>query len=137
MALKAVRRIPASQVQDRLGRIVEEVAATGEPVIIQKRGDDQAAIISLGDFRKLQPDEDASPASERERVRAALRAAGLLSEPTAEMCEQAAEYNARHSPEEQERILAELRSLRLDPPLSQIILDNRNWGPMIEQGDEE
>jgi prevent-host-death family protein len=95
MALRAVRRIPTTQAQERLGRIVEEVAATGEPVIIQKRGDDQAAIVSLRDLKRLQPAEEAPPTTERERVRAALRAAGLLSEPTAKMLEEAAEYNAR------------------------------------------
>jgi prevent-host-death family protein len=126
MALKAVRRMPTSQVQNRLGRIVEEVATTGEPVIVQKRGDDQAAIISLGDFRKLQPEEEAPPTSERERVRAALRAAGLLSEPTAQEVARVKAWEAEHPPEEQERILAELRSLRLDPPLSEIILRNRD-----------
>jgi hypothetical protein len=69
--------------------------------------------------------EEIPPASERERIRALLRAARLFSGPTPAMRERAAEYDAQHSPEEQERILAELRSLRLDPPLSQMILDNR------------
>jgi len=132
MAIKVARRIPATEVKTHFGRIVQEVATTGTPVIIQTRGDDQAAIISLHDFRRLWPGEEARPAPERERVRAALRAAGLLSEPTSEMRRRAAEYDARHPPEEQERILAELRSLRLDPPLSQIILESRTWRPGSE-----
>lgn len=126
MALRTVKRIPATQAQDRLGRIVDEVAATGEPIIIQKWGDDQVAIVSLGDFQRLQPAEEAPPTSERERVRAVLRAAGLLSEPTAEEVAEVKAWEAEHPPEEQERILAELRSLRLDPPLSEIILRNRD-----------
>jgi hypothetical protein len=43
------------------------------------------------------------------------------------MRQRAAEYDAQHPPEEQQRILAELRSLHLDPPLSEIILNNRTW----------
>ena len=136
MVVKAVKRIPATQARERLGKIVDEVVSTGEPVIIQKRGDDQAAIVSLQDFQRLQPAEEEPLSSERERVRAALRAAGLLSEPTTKMREAAEEYNARHSPEEQEQILTELRSLRLDPPLSQIVLDNRNWELESEQTNE-
>jgi prevent-host-death family protein len=127
MAIKAARRIPATEVKTHFGRIVQEVATTGTPVIIQTRGDDQAAIISLRDFKRLWPLEAARPVPERERVRAALRAAGLLSEPTPEMRRRAAEYDARHPPGEQEQILAELRSLHLDPPLSQIILESRTW----------
>jgi len=127
MAIKMVRRIPATEVKTHFGRIVQEVATTGTPLIIQTRGEDQAVIISLHDFRRLWPQEEAYPAPTRERVRAALRAAGLLSEPMPEMRRRATEYDARHPPEEQERILAELRSLRLDPPLSQIILESRTW----------
>lgn len=127
MAIKVARRIPATEVKTHFGRIVREVATTGTPVIIQTRGADQAVIISLHDFRRLWPSEEAHPAPARERVRAALRTAGLLSEPTAEMRRRAAEYDAQHPPEEQERILAELRSLHLDPPLSQIILESRTW----------
>lgn len=127
MVIKAVRRIPATTAKTHFGRIVQEVATTGRPVIIQNRGDDQAVIISLRDFQRLWPAEEACPASERERVRAALHTAGLLSEPTPEMRQRAAQYDDQHPPEEQERILAELRSLHLDPPLSQIILESRTW----------
>ena len=127
MAIKVTKRIPATEVKTRFGRIVQEVATTGAPVIIQNRGDDQAAIINLRDFKRLWPLEEARPMPKRERVRAALRAAGLPSEPTPEMRRRAAEYDAQHPPEEQERILAELRSLHLAPPLSQIILESRTW----------
>ena len=59
----------------------------------------------------------------------------LLTEPTPEMRRRAEEYDAKYSPEEQERILDELRSLRLDPPLSEVIirardpLDSLDFGP--------
>lgn len=125
MVTKAASRIPATKVKTHFGRIVQQVATTGRPVIIQNRGDDQAVIISLHNSQRLRPVEESHPAPERERVQAALRSAGLLSEPTPEMRQRAAQYDDQHPPEEQERILAELRSLHLEPPLSQIILESR------------
>jgi prevent-host-death family protein len=137
MAFKAARRVPATEAKTHLGQIVQEVMATGRPVIIQNRGDDQAVLISLHDFQKLSSAEGVSPTSEWERVRAALRAAGLFSEPTPTMRERAAEYDAQHSPEEQEQILMKLRSLRLEPPLSKVILESRTWRPGSEWVTEE
>ena len=125
MVSKAIKRVSATEVKIHFGRIVQEVATTETPVIVQTRGKDRAVIISLRDFQKLWPEEEIRRAPERERVRAVLQAAGLLSEPTPEMRKRAAEYDARHSPDEQARILAELRSLHLDPPLSQVILESR------------
>jgi hypothetical protein len=70
----------------------------------------------------LIPRED--PAAEKERVLALLRAKGLISEPTEREREIAAEWEALS--EEEKRSHRELMdSLRLDSPLSQIILDNR------------
>jgi prevent-host-death family protein len=137
MVLKAARRVPATEAKTHFGQIVQEVMATGQPVIIQNRGDDQAVLISLDDFQKLSSAEGVSPPSEWERVRAALRAAGLLSEPTPEMRERAAEYDAQHSSEEQEQILMKLRRLRLEPPLSKVILESRTWRPGSEWVGEE
>jgi len=125
MALKAVRRIPATEVKTRFGQVVQEVATTGTPVIIQTRGDDRAVIINLNDFRKLWPSEEVSPTPERERVRSALREDGLLSEPTAQEIAEVQAFESQHSAEDQERILAEWRQLKIDPPLSDIILHNR------------
>jgi prevent-host-death family protein len=125
MTPKTMKRIAATEAQTELGRIVQEVATTGEPVIIEDEGDDQAALVSLRDLKKLQPAGEAPPGSERQRVRAALRAAGLLSEPTAQEIAEVEAFEAKHSPEDRERILAELRGLHLHPPLSEIILRNR------------
>ncbi len=125
MATKVARRIPATEVKTHFGRIVREVTTTGTPVIIQTRGDDQAVIISLHDFRTLWPSEEVHPTAARERVRAVLRAAGLLSEPTAQEVAQTQAFEARHSPEDQKRILAEWRQLEIEPPLSEIILHIR------------
>lgn len=63
----------------------------------------------------------------------ALRRAGLLADPTPERRRRAAEYDARHGPAEQARILGELRSLSLDPPLSEAILRSREQQPEADR----
>ena len=125
MVIKTAKRIPATKAKTHFGRIVQEVATTGTPVIIQNRGDDQAVIISLRDFQRFWPSEEARLAPERERVRTALRAAGLLSKPTAQEVAEVQAFEARHPVEDQERILTEWRQLEIEPPLSEIILRNR------------
>ncbi len=72
-----------------------------------------------------QPEKAPLPAGQK-GVLEALRRAGLLAEPTPDRRRRAAEYDARHGPEEQKKILDELRSLCLDPPLSEIILRSRD-----------
>ncbi|MBI4322592.1 MAG: type II toxin-antitoxin system Phd/YefM family antitoxin [Chloroflexi bacterium] len=133
---RSVRRVAATEVKTHFGRIVQDVAATGTTIIIQTRGQDQAAIISLQDLDRLLPSQEGSPRSERERVRDALRSAGMLRELPQEVRERAADYDARHSPIEQERILRELRGLKLEPPLSEVIIESRN-GPYAELADKE
>ena len=125
MVIKAAKRIPATEAKTHFGRIVQEVATTGTPVIIQNRGDDQAVIISLRDFQRFWPSEEARLVPEREQVRTALRAAGLLSEPTAQEVTEVQAFEARYSVEDQERILTEWRQLEIKPSLSEIILRNR------------
>ena len=62
--------------------------------------------------------------SEKERGLAALRRAGLLVDPPLHILAAAEEW--RRIPEEERRkIQTELRTLRLDPPLSEIIIQNR------------
>jgi prevent-host-death family protein len=125
MVIKTARRIPATKAKTHFGQIMQEVATTGTPVIIQNQGDDQAVIISLRDFQRLWPSEEGHLAPERERVRTALRAAGLLSEPTAQEIAEVQAFEARHPVEDQERILSEWRQLEIEPSLSEIILRNR------------
>jgi hypothetical protein len=64
-----------------------------------------------------------SPA--RQRVRAALQAADLLSEPTVEEVAAVQAFDATHSPAGQQRMLTRWRQLKLSPPLSEIIIQNR------------
>ena len=72
------------------------------------------------------PASEVSPEglSEKERGLAALRRAGLLVDPSPYTHALAEEWRKRPK-EERERIQAELRALRLDPPLSEIIIQNR------------
>lgn len=70
------------------------------------------------------PEPAAAELSEKERGLAALRAAGLLLDPSPYTRALAEEWRKRPK-EERERIQAELRALRLDPPLSEIIIQNR------------
>lgn len=62
--------------------------------------------------------------SERERAIQLLKRAGLVSELPPEAKRLAAEWRAL-SPEEKKEVEDELRSVRIDPPLSQIIHDMR------------
>jgi prevent-host-death family protein len=125
MVHKVVKRLPTTEVKAHLGQIVHEVATTGTPVVIQTHGEDQAVIISLRDFHTLWPAEATTSASARQRVRAALQAADLLSEPTVQEVAAVQAFDATHSPAEQQRLLARWRQLKLSPALSEIILQNR------------
>ena len=126
---KSVKRIPATEAKNHFGRVVQEVAASGTPVVIQSRGEDQVATVSLHDLRRLASFDEGTPTPARGRVRAALRAAGLLSEPAPDIRRRAEAYSSRHTPEVQDQILSELRGLRLKPSLSDIILESRSWRP--------
>jgi hypothetical protein len=70
------------------------------------------------------PELAAVELGEKERGLAALRRAGLLVDPPPHILAAAEEWR-RIPEEERQRIRAELRALRLDPPLSQIILESR------------
>ena len=125
MKHEGVKRLPTSEVKTHFGRIVHEVATTGTPVIIQARGEDQAVIVSLQDFQTLCTAEKTTAGAIRDRVRAALRTADLLSEPTAQELAEAEAFEVAHSPTEQERMRTVWRRLQLSPSLSEIILQNR------------
>ena len=123
---EAIKRTHATEVQARFGQIVQEVVTTDVPVIIQTQGGDQVVLISLRDFQRLRPArEENGRTLERERVRAALQAAGLLSQPTTQEAAEVRAFEAQHPPEDQERILAEWRRLDIVPSLSEIVLCNR------------
>jgi prevent-host-death family protein len=125
MGHKVIKRLPTTEVKAHFEQIVHEVAMTGTPVVVQTHGEDQAVIISLRDFSTIWPVEATRSAPARQRVRAALRAADLLSEPTSQEVTAVQAFEATHSPAEQQRMLARWRQLKLSPVLSEVILQNR------------
>jgi hypothetical protein len=69
-----------------------------------------------------------SDEDEEAQMLAKLRAAGLLMDPTPEMLARAAAWDALPESEKQETIEA-LRNLKLDPPLSEIVIRAREFRP--------
>ena len=65
---------------------------------------------------------------EEAQLLADLRAAGMLAEPTPGMLARAAAWDALPESEKQEAI-EELRNLKLDPPLSEIVIRAREFRP--------
>jgi prevent-host-death family protein len=127
MEPKVVKRLPTTAVKAHFGQIVHEVATTGTPVVIQTRGEDQAVLISLRDFHACWPPDPGRSVPVRQQVRAALRAADLLSEPTAQEVAAVQAFEASHSPADQQHLLTTWRQLQLTPALSEIILRHREW----------
>lgn len=72
--------------------------------------------------------EEWTPAK-RESLLSSLRERGVIWTPSEGEKARAAEYDRQHPPEEQERILAELRQLDINPPLSQVITNARQQRP--------
>lgn len=61
MEFQDVRRVAIEQFEGEFNRIIDEIVATGEPVIIHEQGKDLVAIVNIADFQKLLLDKDASP----------------------------------------------------------------------------
>ncbi len=72
--------------------------------------------------------EEWTPAK-RESLLSSLRERGVIWTPSEGEKARAAEYDRQHPPEEQERILTELRQLDINPPLSQVITNARQQRP--------
>ena len=70
----------------------------------------------------------AEPRSEKERLLALLQATGLLAEP-GPLVRTRAEAWRRLPERDRRQFRQEMDALQLDPPLSQIIIDNRRRGP--------
>ncbi|HID87684.1 MAG TPA: hypothetical protein EYP55_09965 [Anaerolineae bacterium] len=76
-----------------------------------------------GDRREVAPPAPGEPL-DQEQLLAWLKAEGLIRDPTPEERRLAAEWDALPE-EEKEAHIRFMRSLVLDPPLSQIIIENR------------
>lgn len=76
-----------------------------------------------GDEHRVAPPQPGE-ALDQEQLRAWLKAEGLIRDPTPEEQRLAAEWDALPEEEKQAHVRF-MRSLVLDPPLSQIIIENR------------
>jgi len=55
MAARRERTLPATEVKNRFGRVLREVARTGGPVVVERDGRPVAVILSIEKFERLQP----------------------------------------------------------------------------------
>ena len=77
MAARRERTLPATEVKNRFGRVLREVARTGGPIVVERDGRPVAVILSVEKFERLQPPKETS----RRRV-LAEEAFGMWSERT-------------------------------------------------------
>jgi prevent-host-death family protein len=66
-----VKSLPATEVKNRFGRVLREVSQTGGPIIVERDGKPVAVILSLGEYRRLQP-QAAPPGEQLELLKAAF-----------------------------------------------------------------
>lgn len=55
MAARRERTLPATEVKNRFGQVLREVARTGGPIVIERDGRAVAVILSVERFERLQP----------------------------------------------------------------------------------
>ena len=73
MSTKDKRVLPATEVKNRFGRVLNEIARTGGPIIVERGGKAVAVIIGMEAFERLRP----RPARARDRSALALEAFGM------------------------------------------------------------
>jgi hypothetical protein len=84
----------------------------------------ETAMRQLADHAQPRPSSDLDQPADQEQILTWLKAEGLARDATVEEQRLAAEWDAL--PEEEKQVhLRSMRSLHLDPPLSQIISENR------------
>ncbi len=66
MSVRNAKTLPAVEVKERFGRILNEISRNGGPIIIERGGKAVAVILSMGMFKRLRP------GSKRTRNRRAL-----------------------------------------------------------------
>lgn len=60
MAARRERTLPATEVKNRFGQVLREVARTGGPIVIERDGRAVAVILSIENFERLQPLKETS-----------------------------------------------------------------------------
>ncbi len=59
-----MKRVNALTLRNNLGRVLQELEATKEPVLVSKRGEVKAALVTIEDFRKHFVDRQAQEAKD-------------------------------------------------------------------------
>ncbi len=73
--IKARRVLPATEVKNRFGQVLGEIARTGGPIIVERGGKAVAVIVGIEAFERLRP---AGRAKDRRML--ALKAFGMWAE---------------------------------------------------------
>ncbi len=73
MNTKDKRVLPATEVKNRFGRVLNEIARTGGPIIVERGGKAVAVILGMGAFERLRP----RSARAKDRRALALEAFGM------------------------------------------------------------
>lgn len=54
------RTLPATEAKNRFGRVLREISKTGGPLIVERDGKPVAVILSIDEYKRLQPQEPES-----------------------------------------------------------------------------
>ena len=76
MSTKKGRVWPATEVKNRFGQVLKEIARTGGPIIVERGGEAVAVILGMETFERLRP----ASARTKDRRVLALSAFGMWSE---------------------------------------------------------
>lgn len=50
-----LQSLPATEVKNRFGRVLRQIAKTGGPIIVERDGKPVAVILSIGEYQRMQP----------------------------------------------------------------------------------
>ena len=65
------KTLPATEVKNRFGRVLREIAQTGGPIIVERDGKPVAVILGIGEYTRLQP-QAATPTEKFELLKASF-----------------------------------------------------------------
>ena len=65
------KTLPATEVKNRFGRVLREIAQTGGTIIVERDGKPVAVILGMGEYTRLQP-QAAAPAEGLELLKASF-----------------------------------------------------------------
>jgi prevent-host-death family protein len=65
------KTLPATEVKNRFGRVLREIAQTGGPIIVERDGKPVAVILGMGEYARLKP-QAAAPTEQLELLNASF-----------------------------------------------------------------